>query len=122
MSASRELLMEVYSAFNKRDIPRILSKMHPDVDWPNGMEGGRVHGQSNVRDYWERQWKLVDPHVEPVRIEVDESGQSIVNVHQVVRDLDGNVLMDRVIQHVYSIRDNLIERMEIREPGSESKL
>ncbi|MGH8100766.1 MAG: nuclear transport factor 2 family protein [Chthoniobacterales bacterium] len=120
MSASRELLAEVYSAFNKRDIPRVLARMHPDVVWPNGMEGGRVHGHKNVRGYWERQWKMIDPHAEPMRIEEDESGQSVVTVHQIVRDLDGNVLMDRVIQHVYSFQDDLILRMEIRESGPES--
>ncbi|MGH9641537.1 MAG: nuclear transport factor 2 family protein [Terriglobales bacterium] len=121
MSASDQLLIEVYEAFNKRDIPRIFAKMHPEVDWPNGMEGGRVHGQSSVRDYWERQWKAFDTHVEPVQIEEDESGQSVVTVRQVVRDLNGNVLMDRVVQHVYSIHDNLIQRMEIRESEPESK-
>jgi len=26
------------------------------VDWPNGMEGGRVHGHAEVRAYWTRQW------------------------------------------------------------------
>ncbi|MGH9741892.1 MAG: nuclear transport factor 2 family protein [Candidatus Acidiferrum sp.] len=119
MSAPRELIEEVYSAFNKREIPRVLARMHPDVDWPNGMEGGRVHGHGKVREYWERQWKLYDPHVEPTRIEDDESGRTVVTVHQVVRDLGGNVLADRVIQHVYSLRENLIERMEIRESENE---
>jgi hypothetical protein len=27
-----------------------------------GMEGRRVHGHEAVRDYWTRQWNLVDPH------------------------------------------------------------
>jgi ketosteroid isomerase-like protein len=119
MSAQREVLLEVYQAFNQRDIPKVLAKMHPDVDWPNGMEGGRVHGHSSVRDYWERQWKLIDPHVEPVRIEEDESGRFVVTVHQIVRDLDGNVLQDRMIWHVYTIRDNLIQKMEIQEPETD---
>jgi hypothetical protein len=36
-----------------------------------------------------------------------------VEVHQVVRDLDGNLLSDSTVQHVYSFRDGLVERMEI---------
>lgn len=115
MSGSRELIEAVYKSFNARDIPAVLAKMHPDVDWPNGMEGGRVRGHGDVRDYWERQWKVVDPHVEPTRIEEDASGRTVVTVHQVVRDLGSNVLLDREVQHVYSIDDGLITRMEIRE-------
>src|SRR5258705_9031085 len=47
-----DLLGGVYAAFNARDVDRVLAAMHPDVDWPNGMEGGYVHGRDAVRDYW----------------------------------------------------------------------
>ena len=53
---SEELLRRAYAAFNARDIDGALALMHPDVDWPNGMEGGREHGHDAVRAYWERQF------------------------------------------------------------------
>lgn len=112
---AEELIRAVYKAFNARDVDAVLRHMHPDVDWPNGMEGGRVHGHNGVREYWQRQWKIIDPRVEPVRIEVDEAGLEVVNVHQVVRDLTGKVLLDRPVQHIYSMEDGLIRRMDIRE-------
>jgi|HubBroStandDraft_1064217.scaffolds.fasta_scaffold438525_1 hypothetical protein len=117
----RELLLDVYQAFNARDIEAVLARMHPDVDWPNGMEGGRVHGRNAVRDYWRRQWALIDPNVEPVAFEDEAQGRMVVDVHQVIRDMAGKILLDRTVQHVYSIQDGLIERMEIREPA-ESEL
>jgi ketosteroid isomerase-like protein len=116
MQSKRDLLKAAYAAFNKRDIDGVLALMRPDVDWPNGMEGGRVHGHDEVRAYWLRQWSVIDPHVEPVHIEDNEAGNTVVDVHQAVRDLSGKVLMDRIVQHVYSIHDGLIERMEILEP------
>jgi hypothetical protein len=115
MRSNHELLRTTYQAFNARDIDKVLANMHPNVDWPNGMEGGRVHGHSNVRDYWSRQWGVVDPRVEPVRFEDDEMGRVVVDVHQVVRDMTGNILLDRIVQHVYSIQNGLIGRMDIRE-------
>lgn len=117
-----ELLTSIYAAFNRRDIDEALALMRPDVDWPNGMEGGRVHGYEEVRGYWQRQWGIIDPHVEPVRMEDDDSGNTVVvDVHQTVRDLSGKVLKDQIVQHVYSFRDGLIERMEIRRPDTEPK-
>jgi hypothetical protein len=116
MQSRRELLTAVYAAFNKRDIDGAVALMRSDVDWPNGMEGGRVHGKDEVRTYWQRQWSTIDPHVEPVRIENDEAGSTVVDVHQIVRDLSGNILKDLCVQHVYSFRDGLIERMDIQKP------
>lgn len=111
----RELIQAAYRAFNARNIDAVLALMHSNVDWPNGMEGGRVHGHAEVRDYWLRQWKILDPHVEPIGFTDVGDGQTIVDVRQVVRDRSGNLLLDRTVQHVYSIRHGLIERMEIRE-------
>src|SRR5215208_116934 len=51
----RETLRKAYAAFNARDIEVVLSLMHQDVEWPNGMEGGYVYGHEGVRAYWTRQ-------------------------------------------------------------------
>jgi hypothetical protein len=116
MQLKFDLLTKAYAAFNRRDIDAVLALMQPDVDWPNGLEGGRVHGHDEVRAYWTRQWAALNPRVEPVRMEDDEAGKTVVDVHQVVRDLSGNILVDQIVQHVYSIPNGLIERMEIRTP------
>ena len=115
VSSSTELLQKAYAAFNARDIDGALATMKPDVLWPNGMEGGIVHGHEGVRAYWTRQWSMIDPHVDPVSFEPDNTGRIVVAVHQVIRDLSGKVLMDRMVQHVYSLEDGLIRSMEIRE-------
>jgi limonene-1,2-epoxide hydrolase len=115
ISQERDLLKFVYSAFNRRDIDAILPRMHPEVEWPNGMEGGWVHGREGVRAYWTRRWGIVDPHVEAVSVEPTDDARVVVQVHQVVRDMAGSVLMDRMVEHVYTIGDGLIQRMDIRE-------
>ncbi len=119
MTSKEDLITAVYRSFNARDIDAVLARMHPDVDWPNGMEGGRVHGHESVRAYWQRQWTVVDPHVDPMRIEDDESGRTVVEVHQIIRDMGGKILLDRMVKHVYSIQEGLIIRMDIREPDAD---
>jgi hypothetical protein len=115
VTSATELLKAAYAAFNARDIDGALATMKPDVAWPNGMEGGTVHGHEGVRAYWTRQWGMIDPHVDPVSFNVDESGRVVIGVHQVVRDLAGKVLMDRMVEHVYTLEDGLIRSMDIRE-------
>lgn len=119
MKSHQELLTQVYAAFNKRNIDGVLTFMQSDVDWPNGMEGGRIRGHSAVRGYWERQWSIINPRVEPVGFVTDPSGRTSVEVHQVIRDLGGQTLVDRTVRHVYTFRDGLIERMDIVETAAE---
>ena len=115
ISKERDLLVLVYESFNRRDIDSILNLMHPEVEWPNGMEGGWVHGHEGVRAYWTRQWGMVDPRVEPVDFEASNDGRVLTKVHQVVRDLTGRVLLDRMVHHAYLISEGLIRRMDTRE-------
>jgi len=115
ISRERALLTFVYNAFNRREIDSILNVMHPEVEWPNGMEGGWVHGRDGVRAYWTRQWGMLDPHVDPVQFHEEENGKVVVDVHQVVRDLSGTVLLDRRVQHASLIRRRLIGRRQIRQ-------
>jgi ketosteroid isomerase-like protein len=112
--AEIELLRRVYAAFNRREIETVLSVMDHDVDWPNGMEGGRVRGTAAVRDYWKRQFELLDPRVEPQAFSTAADGRIAVAVHQVVHDKAGKLLVDQIIQHVYEIKDGLIHTMEIQ--------
>jgi SnoaL-like domain len=115
MTAARELLAHAYASFNARKIDSALETMHPNVDWPNGMEGGRVHGHTGVREYWTRQWAMIDPHVEPVGFASEQDGRVAVTVHQTVRDLNGILLLDQRIEHIYRIEGGLIQSMEIRQ-------
>jgi hypothetical protein len=119
MNPNHQMLHAAYAEFNARDLEAVLALMHSNVDWPNGMEGGRVLGRDAVRDYWTRQWAMIDPHVEPLGMEDNSSGQTDVRVHQVVRDLAGNILFDQMVQHVYTIQNGLILRMDIVNPGLE---
>ncbi|HZQ54613.1 MAG TPA: nuclear transport factor 2 family protein [Bryobacteraceae bacterium] len=117
-----ELLRRVYALFNSREIVSVLAAMHPDVVWANGMEGGHVHGRDEVRSYWNRQWAVIDPHVDPVEISSNNKGKVVVKVHQVVHDRDGNLLANRIVLHVFEVRNGLIQRFDIGdELGSEKR-
>ena len=115
MADKVEFLEQVYGWFNAREMETVLGAMHEDVMWANGMEGGHVHGRDGVRSYWSRQWAMVDPHVKPVSFSINPEGGIVVEVHQVVHDLAGNLLVDQMVGHIFRIEDGLIKRFDIRE-------
>jgi hypothetical protein len=114
MSHEVELLKLLYDRFNARDMETVLAAMHEDVVWANGMEGGYVRGREGVRIYWTRQWAMIDPHVEPVEFSTGSSGEVFVEVHQIVRELQGNVIVDQMVGHIFQIENGLVKRFDIR--------
>jgi ketosteroid isomerase-like protein len=110
-----ELLRATYQAFNARDSEAVLSHLTSDVDWPNGWEGGRLHGREAVRDYWRRQWATLDATVEPIAFVTRRDGRVAVEVRQVAHGPDGTVLADGPVLHVYTFRGDLIAQMDIEQ-------
>jgi ketosteroid isomerase-like protein len=107
------LLQRLYERFNVRDIEAVLALMRADVMWANGMEGGHVHGRDAVRDYWTRQWAVIDPHVTPSGFTPRADGAIDVTVRQTVRDLDGKVLSEKSLHHIFRVADGLVSRFDI---------
>src|SRR5215472_3054777 len=105
-----ELLKRLYQQFNAREMESVLAVLHEDVIWANGMEGGHVHGRNEVRRYWTQQWTMIDPRVEPVEFSHGSKGEVVVEVHQVIRDLNGKLLTDKMVGHAFRIENGLVKR------------
>jgi ketosteroid isomerase-like protein len=108
------MLERLYDRFNARDMDALLAAMHPDVIWANGLEGGHVHGRDGVREYWTRQWAMMDSRAEPTSFSTSEEGTAFVEVHVTACDLDGSMLFDQTVGHVFQIEDGLIRRFDVR--------
>lgn len=115
MSANQQFLQNLYDAFNRREIETIISSMRPDVKWANGLEGGFIYGRDAVRQYWTDQFKDIQPELETLKFETDERGRNVVTVHQIIKDLQGNVLADVTVHQIFTIEDGLISVYEIGE-------
>jgi len=113
---NQELIRYAYAAFNARDIDAILTVMHTDVKWSRAWEGDYATGHDEVRAYWERQWKEIDPHVEPVGFHERPDGILEVEVDQLVKDLDGNIVFDGKVKHLHIITAGMMRQMDIEQP------
>jgi len=110
---TKTLIEQAYFAFNKRDVDGALALMTEDVSWPKASEGGKVVGKEEIRAYWTRQWAEFDPHVEPHAILEGDGGKVSVSVHQLVKSLQGNVLSDSEVLHVFTVNAGLIAAMDL---------
>jgi len=113
MADTKTLIEQAYSAFNRRDIDGALALMTQDVSWPKASEGGKVVGKEEIRAYWTRQWSEFDPFVEPLAMTEEEGGKTCVRVRQLVKSLQGDVLSDSEVLHVFTLNNGLIAAMDL---------
>lgn len=108
-----ELIKKAYSAFNERDIDKALSTMQSNVQWSKAWEGGYISGHDEIKKYWTRQWTEINPNVKPIKFNERRNGSLEVEVHQKVKDLQGNSMFDGTVKHIYTFEDGLIKTMDI---------
>ncbi|HEX6223071.1 MAG TPA: nuclear transport factor 2 family protein [Chryseolinea sp.] len=109
-----EMLSRLYSAFNEKDVDKALEVIHPDAVWANSMEGGLAKGHQEIRDYWMRQWSYIQWHVQPKQLQKLDSENFVVQAHQIIRDLSGNIVSIRNLEHIFHIENGFITTMSIR--------
>ena len=109
------LIRKAYEAFNSKDIPNALATFHKGVEWPKAFEGGYVKGHNEISEYWTRQWTQIDGKVEPIKITERDDQTYEVTVHQLIKDLEGKILLDVDIKHIFTITDGLLSRMDIEQ-------
>ena len=113
LADTKAIIEQAYSAFNKRDIDGALALMTQDVSWPKASEGGKIVGKEEIRAYWTRQWGEFDPYVEPHAITGEDGGKTRVRVHQLVKSLEGEVLSESEVLHVFTLSNGLIAAMDL---------
>lgn len=120
MKDTRTIIQQAYSAFNRRDIDGALALMTHDVSWPKASEGGKAVGKQEIGAYWTRQWGEFDPHVEPLAMSEEDGGRIRVRVHQLVKSLQGDILSDSEVLHVFTMNRGLISAMSLGDEADPS--
>ena len=110
-------LRGMYDAFNARDIDAVLAAMTDDVDWPNAWEGGRVRARPGGgprvldapvgRDRPERRGSPACASRPTAPSPWTSTRSSATSTARLVAQ--GTVV------HVYTLRDELVARMDIEE-------
>ena len=111
------LLERMYQAFNDRDVATLIAAMHPDVSWPNFLEGGRVEGREALTAYWTGQFAMVTPEASPIEMRTLSDGRVFVRLHYVVRAREGGgIWTDEITNNTFTFEGDAVIRMEWGEP------
>jgi hypothetical protein len=113
-SAEVRTLRQLYSGFNERQLDTVLAMLHPAVSWPAMMNRRVVTGRDQVRRYWEAQWAIVSPTVEPLEFDQKSATECSVRVAQTIHGLDGKVIDAAEIVHDFRFDNGQVLDMRVR--------
>lgn len=117
MGDRKALLTRLYAAFNDRDVATLVGGMHPDVSWPNFLEGGRVEGREALTAYWTGQFAMVTPEASPIEMRELPDGRIVVRLHYVIKATEGGgVWTDEITSNTFTFEGDEIIRMDWGEP------
>lgn len=119
-AAQEGLLRRMYEVFSTDERESFMQRcLAPDVDWPNVLDGVRLHGRDAVRAYWARQFAAGHPLVRLEGLRLDADGEAVVaTVRPGMRDASGDRWAQETVEHVYRFDgDGLVTRMDVRAGG-----
>ncbi|MCT9083084.1 nuclear transport factor 2 family protein [Streptomyces fulvoviolaceus] len=115
--AQQALLRRMYEVFSTDERDAFLAQcLAPDVDWPNMLDGARLHGHEAVRAYWARQFAAGHPLVRLEGLRLGGDGEAVVaTVRPGMRDASGERWAEDTVEHVYRFGgDGLVARMDVQ--------
>jgi ketosteroid isomerase-like protein len=120
-----EVVREVVAAWNRRDLPAILSFADPEVEYVNpplAIEPGTRRGHAELSEVFRKQWEAFAPDG---RQEIDRAypeGEEVITAGRLSRSMPGSdtQLEDRVAVR-WTFRDGRVIRVEVLGAGSSFK-
>ncbi|NBB16228.1 hypothetical protein GVN21_12750 [Caulobacter sp. SLTY] len=112
MDARKALLTRFYKALDQRDVEGIVATLHPDVDFPDQIDGGRRRGVAALRDYWTNAFTMIHAISTPSAFKALGDSAMLATVHHHVSSLAGKLWYEGTVQYRFEFRDGLIVRMD----------
>ncbi len=90
----------------EEEVALLLNHLYPHFN------ARHVDRHDAIRTYWRNQWATINSQVTPISYRVAD-GRVILEVHQLVKDMEGATLSDSVVFHTYTFANAKVARMDI---------
>ena len=110
-------IVALMDALNRQDFEAGLALLHPDVDWPDLMNGGRLRGPAAVRAYWGQVYAVVRSQTEVLDVHPDGGDRVAARMLHTIHDRKGKLWSEDVMTHVFTFSGELMLRMDAADGG-----
>lgn len=115
MSDEAALIERLQAALNAKDLEGVTALIHPDVAFPDYLDGGEVRGIGGARDFYQRLFNTLSPATDIVGLERLADGRWRAEMQVSVHDSGGRLWSDTRVAVTYEILDGLIKSLDLGE-------
>ncbi|MBX3479140.1 MAG: nuclear transport factor 2 family protein [Caulobacter sp.] len=116
MDGRKALVREFYEAFNRRDVEGMAARVHPQADFADLFDGGRVVGREALIVHWRRVLGLIRGELTLVSAKASSDGAFMVAFRHQITNPEGRLWDDGEETLRYEFLDGLISRMDRPDP------
>jgi hypothetical protein len=114
MRTLSQVLEEAYEAFNARDMAGIRAALHPEVVWPDTLEGGPPFvGLEATMAQFAHIFATIVPNIALIRVLSESADALTVESQYSVESPDGHIWTDNRATLTYHFRDGLLSGLTI---------
>src|SRR5687767_209940 len=120
-----EIVERLIAAWNRRDLPELLSLTDPEAEYvnaPAAVEPGTRYGHEEISEVFRKQWEGLR---DDARQQIDRAypeGETVVTAGRVTRSLPGSdTQIENRVAIRWALRDGRVSRVEILGAGSSFK-
>ena len=118
----KEIVAEIVSAWNRRDLDAILELADPEVEYvnaPMSLEPGTRHGHDGLSIVFCKQWEGMGANAEQRIDDFYPDGETLITAGRVSRTMPGSdATMENRVAIRWAFREGRVFRLEVLGAGS----
>jgi ketosteroid isomerase-like protein len=112
MNDRAALATALFEAINGQDLESAAALLHPDVDWQDVFNGGRLRGRDAVRAYWDQVFGQIALTAAALDMKPEGDDRLVMTALYTVHQRSGKLWGEGIISHIFTFRDGLISGMD----------
>lgn len=108
-----QIIRDSYAAFNAGDLEKASALIAENVEWPNQLDGGMLHGRNEVVRYWQRLGRTQPHEYEVMHCDTEAENTVVVTLIRTVKSPDNTPLSRGLLRHRYTFHGGMVIRMEL---------
>lgn len=113
MDPRETIVLALYEAFDRKDVPAMVATLHPDASWHNMLGPDRLEGAEVIGRMWAEQITRFEVQVSPIALTLEADGSLLAEAYFVIRGINGRLFTEEKGTQRYRFRDGLIVWMEL---------
>jgi uncharacterized protein (TIGR02246 family) len=113
MADAHDLVVRLHEAISRRDADAAARLFHPDARFRNYLDEGEVIGRDAVRAFYRKVFETLAPGIDLLSVQVLADGQARAELQVSIHDRSGQLWSDSRVTATYTIRDGLIQSVDL---------